>query len=378
MIGVLHVVADLDPLNGGPSETLPQLWSALDSHGIEVSVVTSHTRRLHFSTERRNRIFSIERASSSPGKWFRGMNQMLDSSLAAQDLCHNHGCWLPINWSAGAVARRQNKPFILSPLGHLDDWSLRRKRLSKAVLRFLVENRNIESARAVIVKSETEADCVLRSFPKANICTIPNGIHSSRWSQPCSPTEFLHQFPGLKGHRLLVYLSRIHPKKGLKELLAAWKRLGLDRREWKLVVAGGIEGDYATRLRDEVLRQRNSSCVFVGHLNALQKRQLFSASDLFVLPSHSENFGQVVLEALGAGVPVIVSKGCPWQEVERKGCGWWVSNDPETLEKTLRMALALSKEELSKMGIRGQEWVCQEFDWARIGQKLAEVYREIV
>ncbi|TWT78414.1 D-inositol 3-phosphate glycosyltransferase [Posidoniimonas polymericola] len=170
--------------------------------------------------------------------------------------------------------------------------------------------------------------------------------------------------------RYALFLSRIHVKKGVRELLEAWVAVAPD--DWELVIAGQDEQGIMRRLN---LPPRVR---YVGPIDGSEKWSLYRNASLFVLPTYSENFGVVVAEALMAGLPVITTHGAPWECLESERCGWWIPMEPGPLRETLRDALATHPDELQAMGRRGQTVVAQRFSWPEIARQMVDVYKWMV
>ncbi|HLL82899.1 MAG TPA: glycosyltransferase, partial [Longimicrobium sp.] len=177
--------------------------------------------------------------------------------------------------------------------------------------------------------------------------------------------------------RILLYISRIHRKKGLLTLVEALARNRRALDEWVLVVAGpGYDPAYLAAVEALVAEQGLSPRVRrVGELRGAARRDAFAAAELMVLPSVSENFGLVVAEALGVGVPVITTRGAvAWEAVETERSGWWVNPDLASLEGALLSAARLSPAGLAEMGGRGRALVLRDYRWAPIARRTLELY----
>ncbi len=172
----------------------------------------------------------------------------------------------------------------------------------------------------------------------------------------------------------VLFLGRIHPTKGVDRLLEAWHRLGEATRDWELIIAGPLDQPYAESMIALKNRLGLSAVSFLGEVTGDAKQQLYSSSNLFVLPTHSENFGMAVAEALAHGIPAIVTRGAPWEGLQTHCCGWWIEQGVEALVYTLAEAIQTPPDILQEMGLRGREWMGQEFAWPRIGQMMAEFY----
>lgn len=378
---VLHVVAGLEAKDGGPSHTLPCLWAGLKEAGVEVRAYTTGGGEGGVSAASSGMaVVPGEFARKFPTglKYSPALRDALGRDMPGADLCHNHGCWLYPNWVAGSLARRFRKPLVISPLGHLDPWSLARRRWAKAAARLLFEQANWNCCPAFIAKSAMEADGIRRLGLRQRIEVIPNGLNVDGWEKEASAELFFAKFPEFRRRRLLLFLSRIHPKKGIVPLLGAWRDLHPLFPDWQLVIAGDVKNAHGNGLRDWVSRHSVSGVGFVGALDGGLKRAALEAAELFVLPSFSENFGQAILEALAAGLPVVTTHGCPWAEIEKRGCGWWIELGGGRLRKALADAMRLEDTALAEMGRRGREWVLRDFSWKSIAARHCELYREVL
>jgi len=226
--------------------------------------------------------------------------------------------------------------------------------------------RTVSSGRLVLhVTSTEEAAESERAYPKTLFTIIPNGV-----AIPDSPSRQEDETV-----MRLLFLGRLHPKKGIENLLAACSRLG-SAWSWRLTIAGdGIPG-YVASLRALIEKLGLSGQVrMAGQVTGEAKQRLFEQSDLLIAPSFTENFGMVVAEALAHEVPVIVSHGCPWQGVETHACGVWVANDPDTLFNSIS---DLRQRPLRDMGRRGREWMIRDFGWDKRAAQMVTVYRDLV
>jgi len=178
--------------------------------------------------------------------------------------------------------------------------------------------------------------------------------------------------------RRLLYLSRIHPQKGIDILLRAWARIERHFPGWELYIVGPDNGEYLLQMQALAKDLRIERVTFPGPAYGYEKSQAYWSAELFVLPTHSENFGLVVAEALAHGVPAIVSKGAPWSGLEKEKCGWWVDIRVEPLTECLREAMSKSSEELFDMGTQGRHWMKRDFSWERIGKMMHETYEWVL
>jgi glycosyltransferase involved in cell wall biosynthesis len=218
--------------------------------------------------------------------------------------------------------------------------------------------------RLHVTSPEEQRDSLARLQGAATVL-IPNGVET--------PSR-VDRVPRADALRLL-YLGRLHPIKGIKNLLDACDRLPAQDGEWSLDIAGDGEPDYTSHLREYIAFVGIANKVRMhGQVAGERKEALLARADLLVVPSFTENFGMVVAEALARSVPVIASTGSPWHRLDEVGCGWWVNNHPDTLAAAISRA---RRTDLDSMGRRGREWMLQEFCWVAIADRMRACYEEL-
>lgn len=280
------------------------------------------------------------------------------------DLLHSHGLWMYHSAVTARWAKRWQRPTIVSPRGMLDPWALEQGRWKKRLARIMFEDRNLGSAGCLHATSEAEAAHIRRFGISRPIAIVPNGIDIPERLAPVPQGSF----------RRLLFLSRIHPKKGLPFLLRAWSRLERRHPDWELVVAGPDERGHRAEMERLAIELSLSRVRFTGPAYGIEKEQLFASASLFVLPTHTENFGLAVAEALARELPVVTTKGAPWRGLETHGCGWWTELDVDPLARALDEAMRLPENERQAMGARGRIWMQQDFAWPRVACDMATIY----
>jgi glycosyltransferase involved in cell wall biosynthesis len=278
------------------------------------------------------------------------------------DVVHNHSLWQMANISAGLAVPGHGALLVTSPRGTLSAWALARSAGRKRLMRPL-QWPALTRAGLLHATSDEELADIRRLGLRAPVAVIANGIDMPD-AAPAGPGGPL---------RTLLFLGRLHPVKGIDRLLAAWGRLAPRHPDWELRLVGPGEPDHlaaATRQAAPLPR-----VTLAGPVYGAAKSEAYRAASLFVLPSHSENFGVAVAEALAHGVPALVGRGAPWSGLVSERAGWWVDNDVETLVEALDAAMSLPAGELSAMGARGRTWMARDFGWDGIAERMIAAYR---
>jgi len=298
--------------------------------------------------------------------------QMLDARL---DLVHLHGLWMHTSVAALAFTRQTRRPHIISPHGMLDRWALRNSRWKKRLASSVFENLNIKTAACLHALNVAEVLAIRDHGYLGPICVIPNGVElPPPVDAPLETPWWYKSDPEVK---TLLYLGRIHPKKGLANLLKAWSYLDPElRKRWRLVIAGWDENRHQVALRQlaQVLRIE-ATVFFPGPLFGEDKRAAFHYSDGFILPSLSEGLPMVLLEAWAYGKPVLMTAECNLPECFEAGAAVRIEPNVDSIEQGLVNFFAADDDERERIGANGRLLVSQSFSWPAIAAEMACVYR---
>jgi glycosyltransferase involved in cell wall biosynthesis len=340
----------------------------LHSRGVEVELVTLGGRygsgtfheepyRTTFVKEPANRYMPV----GWTNRFRTAVRKALNTSKPV--LLHDHGVWLPSNHFVADIARSDHVPLVISSRGMLSPWALNAKKWRKRIAWLFYQKRDLNSARMLHATSDGEAGELRALGLSPQIAIIPNGIELPPDNQESLSSR----------ERIVLFLSRIHPKKGLLDLVQAW---GLLRpRGWRVIVAGNDDGHYQPKVQAAAAAHGvERDFEFVGSIDDRKKWALYKKAHLFVLPSYSENFGMVIAEALACGVPVITTRATPWSELHEHRCGWWTETGVDALVRGLREAFDLNDAERREMGQRGRQLVATNYTWSGVAAKMCMAY----
>jgi glycosyltransferase involved in cell wall biosynthesis len=271
------------------------------------------------------------------------------------------------NIAAGlVVSPTTTARLVVSPHGTLGKWALEHHRWRKKLVWWCGQQFALTRAACFHATAESEAEDIRRFGFRQPIAIIPNGIDI--------PDKRRNETDE-RGFRRILFMGRLHPIKGLDRLIYAWSDIAHAHGGWELIIAGPEDyAGYQGELEGLVKRLGAPRVSFPGGIYGAQKSELLRRCDLFVLPSHTENFSMVVAEALAHGIPVIASKGTPWIDIDDHGCGWWVENSVEELRACLDKAMHLQQAVLKSMGARGHDWMERDFSWNTISIQFNHVY----
>ncbi|NET39106.1 MAG: glycosyltransferase [Cyanothece sp. SIO1E1] len=288
------------------------------------------------------------------------------------DIFHGHGFYVYPNWLLGKQARENSKMLIYHPHGFLEPWILARSRIPKRVAHFLFENQNFKYAQLWRALTTKEADQIRACGIETPIVVAANGIHLKEYDRVVSES-----LTPKKQKRRILFLARIHPKKGLKILLEIWPEIQSNYVDWELIVAGPDEGGHRTELEQLSESLEISSTVkFIGTVSGDEKLAWLQSSDLFILPSYSEGFSVAVLEAMTCRKPVLITTGCNFPEVATENAGWICEADHSSLKATLDSALTMPETELQNMGQSGRALVENKYTWTKIAETIIDAANE--
>lgn len=373
---VLHIISSLSRGGGGPSRSAQGLVAGLNKAGAETWLMTLR---------------------ESEGPWVDGVEHFVNGECLEDvvlrvrpQIVHLHGIWSMGLHRCAVICRRLHIPYVIAPRGMLEPWSLQQKWLKKRIARWLYQDHDLRCAAALHATAESEAEQFMKLGFKNLIIISPNGVNvpnievdkkQSALEPPLGTRTDINV-------KRILFVSRMHPKKGVLELVEAWGKLVASGqspvvRDWECELVYTVSGEFEKRYESKVKAKVNElglqdQFIFTGALNDDEKWASYARADLFVLPTYSENFGIVVAEALWAKMPVITTKGTPWQDIEDRKCGWWIDIGVEPLVKALSEAISLSDDERIEMGMRGRKLVEEKYTWDAVVKAVVKGYEAIL
>lgn len=361
---LVHVVPHIDKEAAGPSYSVPRLcqYLALLHHEVVLSCLAARGPIPNVQLELHKQWKLLSRFAISTQQY-----RALSKHSRMASVVHNHSLWSMPNVAAGWATAGKNVKLVTSPRGTLSSQALARSRWVKRAV-WPLQKRALFEAHLLHATSEEEYRDIRAMGLRTPVALIPNGI-----DLPDLPAHPL-QSTG----RTLLYMGRIHPIKGIDRLLRAWAQVQDVHTDWQLVIAGVGEDSYVNELQTLARELGLQRVTFPGPAYGSEKTQAYLNADATVLPTHSENFGMVVAEALALGRPALVAKGAPWQVLETERCGWWVDNDVDSLVKALSVTLSTSRNELLTMGQRGRQLMERDYSWPSVAERMDAAYHWIV
>ena len=357
----------IDKKGGGPSRSVPILARGLSEVGVETTLLTG------YSSEMNTHLLdgtSVEVKTIPQNISIRQLERVLLEGR--YDLIHGQNLWIPLYHKMARVARKHGIPYMMTPRGCLEPWCMRQKRLKKLIAFHLYQKKDLQRASCVLATAKMEADNMRALVISTPIAIIPNGIDVSEY--PCRPLSSKNSV-----RKQIVFLSRIHEKKGIEFLIEAWEQLHRKYSDWNVVIAGNGEEAYIADLKKMIIDKGLDSCIkIIPPVFGEDKRKLYCESALFVLPTFSENFGMVIAEAMSCGVPVITTNGTPWQELNDLKLGWCINLSLDNLAKAISEAIDLGIDSLFEMGLQCSRHIFDTYQYKEVALKNQMVYEWIV
>ena len=361
MMKILSFISSLDLNGGGPSRSVPMLVKGLAELGVDVTLMTIRSTNMN--------IHALEGTTAKlkvlePSFSRKEIAQYLKSEKF--NLIQIQSMW---DWPYHKVmveARKLGIPYIVTPRGMLEPWSLSQKKWKKKLAWWLYQRNDVQKSVCVFTTAKMEAEHVTNLGITTCKAVIPNGIETD--SYPCKTSVDVVK-------KQVLFLSRVHVKKGIEVLFEVWKQIHPDYEDWQLLVIGNGEAEYIHSLENRVeCLGLKESIKILPPVFGNDKIQIYQESALFCLPSYSENFGMAIAEAMSCGTPVITTTNCPWNILNDTKTGWCIDLNVDNLERALREALSMNPTELYDMGQKASKLIYENFDYRNVTRKTLKLY----
>lgn len=358
--------------SSGPSYSVPGLCRGLSENHVDVTMhVLSPVPELAGDY----RVCSYPR-HTFPHPRFGRSPEMLEGLYEAatlSDVVHNNSLWMfPNVYADWAIKRMRRRGWVkvpkvvTAPRGTLAKWSLEHSKWRKKLFGWYAQNAAVAHTDMFHATSEKEYEEIREAGYRQPVAVVPIGMDL--------PTvERIKR----EGKRRVAFFGRLHKVKAVDNLVLAWDKLMCADKvlmsDWELLIAGpdcGVKADLESLVRDRKL----NNVRFVGEINGTEKYEFLARTDVYVLPSLTENFGITLAEALACGAPCIASQGTPWAGLEKQSAGRWIPIGVEPLAAVLKEIMSMSDDERRLMGERGRAWIVRDFSWRGIGEKMKLAY----
>ena len=383
---ILFVIPALSFIYGGPSQCVLDLAQALGRQGVELDIVATTANgatRLNVPTQTwiqekfyRIQYFSYWNFIDYKFSW--SLTGWLLQNISNYDLVHTHTIFCYPTLPAYCACQFHQIPYIMTPHGMLEPWALAYKSWKKTPYFELIEKPALQRASAIQMLTSTEANNVEQLELKSPLVIIPNGIYPEDFQDLPSSEIFYQQFPETRHKKLILFLGRIDPKKGLDLLAIAFEKIHAQFPEAHLVLAGPDNIDFSPTVKGYFSEVNCLEAVtFTGMLTGSLKYAALAAADIYVAPSYSEGFSVSVLEGMASGLPCVITTGCNFPEAGMEKAALVVDIDTKQITDAILWCL-INPEDAKQIGDHARKFIFNNYTWEGIAKKMEKIYYGIL
>jgi glycosyltransferase involved in cell wall biosynthesis len=371
---VLHIIESLDRSYGGPARSVPLLVKYLNKLGIENKIFSIQMYENEFNDILGSNDIDVVKVK------LEGINKIKYSSklyteivkeITNDTIIHVHTIWTYPAYVGFKIAKKYNIPLVVSTRGTMYSWALNQSKFIKNIAMWLFQKDMLKTADVIHITEPNEKKALVDIDIDNDTILIPNGIELySKFDE--LDDNILNKINYDRSKRYIMFLGRIVHNKGLHYLIDSYDKLKDKYSDVEVLVVGGVEDQGYFDDLDKV-----DGVYFLGTLDGIQKHTIFSISNIFVLPSITENFGMAIAESMSYKIPVITTTGTPWEEIKDNDAGWWLELNLENIDYAINEALNCSDSELKAKGNNGFD-IIKHYTWDKQALKMKITYEEIL
>lgn len=356
---ILQTIAGFGVNSGGTSTCTYDLVLAMQHIGCQIDLMTLQTQDLMGKGE--SWIKALPNDSVSSYGYSRNINRFLQETN--YDIYHTNGIWMHCNHWTCYIARKKEKPYIITPHGMLYPQALARSALKKKLMLSVYFDKDLRLADCIHVTCQQEMEHYRNLGYKNSVAVIAN---------PVVIPDFISNLKAVRSSKKIGYLGRLHPYKRPDALIKAWAKI--ENEDNELILMGKGTPEYEHYLQHLINELNLKNVRFLGLISGRQKYEILASLTALCVPSKTENFGMTVAEALITQTPVICTNTAPWNDLNTYNCGWWVNNDIDTLADTIRKVFCMPQEQLTLMGYNGLELIKSKYSDIQIAKNMHQLY----
>lgn len=382
-MNILNIAVNLTPEWGGPTKVISELTEELaNKKDVNITIFSPISEPDRHKIKLLDNV-NVELFKEHPFSRFwvgysPSMVKGLEKSIKLFELVHIHELWSYPHFIAYRMAKKYNKPILITPHGELQPWMVNHKSFKKNIYLKLIQKPILENVNGIHAISLDEVNEIKKIVPEQRIFSISNGINFDLFDKLPNKYELCEMYPSVQGKKVILFLGRIHEVKGIDLLAKTFVKLYSKRKDIHLIIAGSGDNTFLSKIKKILLEENAvSEVTFTGLVSDSKKIPLLRGADICVIPSYSEVRSLVALEAMACEVPIIITRNCGFPEVSKVSSGIEINHNVIELENAINRLLG-NKELCMIMGKNGRELVKAQFTWSKSAECMKELYQKLI